>query len=319
MGPASLDILFPEQSTDELNKLTTALRGDPDFKVTITPALILDLTPTAGPPPASDQDPRSFTEMGDLSAMSVPAHDLIRDGEGLVVRAKDPRLNDVIADDLDDLANGGPFKLARLPDGATRVTDDSNLPPTDEALLTTVKRRVADLHLTAADVHLASAGRVEVDFGSAGDAETFGHADLRHTVFELRLEAKSKSDVENADRFDDRGDVLWLEKQPIATDSDVVGVFAVNDAFNRPAIGFKFGRDGAARLDAATTASIGRRLGVVVDGKLLNAPRIDTPIGNGAGVISGDFTEDQARALAKEIKDAAGTVPLKVLEVHTGS
>jgi preprotein translocase subunit SecD len=53
---------------------------------------------------------------------------------------------------------------------------------------------------------------------------------------------------------------------------------------------------------AATTEPSPRdRLAIVVDGVVVSAPEVQTPITSGNGVIDGGFTEQQARALASAL------------------
>ena len=51
-----------------------------------------------------------------------------------------------------------------------------------------------------------------------------------------------------------------------------------------------------------------------MDGKVISSPRINEPITDGKGVISGNFTIDSANALAIQLKYGALPVPLKVVE-----
>ena len=56
--------------------------------------------------------------------------------------------------------------------------------------------------------------------------------------------------------------------------------------------------EGARLLGDLTTANQGRRLGMVVDGKLLSAPVIRAPITQGRALISGHIDEREARRIA---------------------
>ncbi|MCP4571354.1 MAG: hypothetical protein GY838_03310 [bacterium] len=56
--------------------------------------------------------------------------------------------------------------------------------------------------------------------------------------------------------------------------------------------------DGARLLGEITTGNLERRLGMVVDGKLLSAPIIRAPITQGRALISGNIGEYEARRIA---------------------
>ncbi|MDZ4764502.1 MAG: hypothetical protein SGI73_08115 [Chloroflexota bacterium] len=61
-----------------------------------------------------------------------------------------------------------------------------------------------------------------------------------------------------------------------------------------------FTSEGSARFGDYTAANIGSLLGIVLDGRVLSAPTIQTRIAAQA-VISGNFTESEARALAAQL------------------
>ena len=55
---------------------------------------------------------------------------------------------------------------------------------------------------------------------------------------------------------------------------------------------------GAKRFGRATTKGVGKRLAIVLDGKVISAPVIQEAIVAGSGQISGDFTFQTATDLA---------------------
>ena len=68
------------------------------------------------------------------------------------------------------------------------------------------------------------------------------------------------------------------------------------------------------RFAEYTRNNIGRVLAIVLDGRVLSSPRIESAIPDGQARISGDFTLEQARALSIQLKYGALPVPLKVEE-----
>jgi SecD/SecF fusion protein len=62
-----------------------------------------------------------------------------------------------------------------------------------------------------------------------------------------------------------------------------------------------FTADGKKRFAEVTRESVGRRLAIVIDGRLHSAPRIMTAIPGGKAEISGSFSEPEARELAAKI------------------
>jgi preprotein translocase subunit SecD len=62
---------------------------------------------------------------------------------------------------------------------------------------------------------------------------------------------------------------------------------------------------------------VGKRFAIILDGKVISAPVINTPIIGGSAVISGHFTTDSASQLAISLRSGALPVDLKVVEERT--
>jgi protein-export membrane protein SecD len=76
-------------------------------------------------------------------------------------------------------------------------------------------------------------------------------------------------------------------------------------------INFEMTPEGAGILGEYTGRNIGQPLAIVLDGILLSAPTIQAQISN-SGVITGDFTEEEAEQLALQLRSGALPIPLKV-------
>lgn len=59
---------------------------------------------------------------------------------------------------------------------------------------------------------------------------------------------------------------------------------------------------------------MGKRLAIVLDGKVYSAPVINERIGGGSGQISGGFTLDEAHDVAIALRSGALLAPVKMLE-----
>ena len=82
-------------------------------------------------------------------------------------------------------------------------------------------------------------------------------------------------------------------------------------------IQFTLTPEGSKTFGDYTTAHVGDILGIVLDGVVISTPRIQNAITNGAGVITGSFTRDQADILAKQLSYGALPIPLKVQSTST--
>lgn len=83
---------------------------------------------------------------------------------------------------------------------------------------------------------------------------------------------------------------------------------------NEPVVSFKFNAAGAQRFAEISSKNIGRRFAVVLDGKIITAPVIQSAILTGDGIITGNFTSETANDLAVLLRSGALPVPLNVVE-----
>ena len=79
-------------------------------------------------------------------------------------------------------------------------------------------------------------------------------------------------------------------------------------------IAFSLTSDGAKIFSDHTRANVGKILAIVLDKQIISAPRIDSAITDGAGVITGTFTVDEANSLAIQMRYGALPIPFKVVE-----
>ena len=86
------------------------------------------------------------------------------------------------------------------------------------------------------------------------------------------------------------------------------------DEQGRPAVSFEFKALGARKFGNATRENVNRRLAIVLDGKVISAPVINTPITGGKGIITGNFTVQSANDLALMLRSGALPAPLIVAE-----
>ena len=78
------------------------------------------------------------------------------------------------------------------------------------------------------------------------------------------------------------------------------------------AVSFRFDTTGAQKFGKATTENIGKRFAVVLDGVVITAPVIRSAITGGSGIISGNFTSQEATDLAVLLRAGALPAPLQL-------
>jgi len=110
--------------------------------------------------------------------------------------------------------------------------------------------------------------------------------------------------------------IKYLVKQiPILTGTEVVDAkVAFDRQTNQPIINFTLSSFGAKVFGDFTAKSIGKRLAVVLDGKVFSAPSIRERIGGGSGQISGNFTIAEAGNVAIALRSGALPAPVIMLE-----
>ncbi len=123
---------------------------------------------------------------------------------------------------------------------------------------------------------------------------------------------------------DDRVDAAGRPVQYVVRQRVVVGGERLVDAqpnmdsqTGRPIVSFRFDRIGGTKFGKATTENIGRLLAIVLDNKVISAPRIQSAITGGSGIITGRFTVQETVDLALLLRAGALPAPLIILEERT--
>ncbi len=107
-----------------------------------------------------------------------------------------------------------------------------------------------------------------------------------------------------------------LTRQPFITVMTGAGLQAAVAGFDQMSAGswliqFELNEEGGAIFGPFTANSIGQPMAIVLDGVVLSAPVIQSELSTG-GVITGDFTEEEARTLALQLRSGALPIPLSV-------
>ncbi len=85
---------------------------------------------------------------------------------------------------------------------------------------------------------------------------------------------------------------------------------------NEPIILISFNNEGAKLFGNITREHIGEQLAIFLDGNLLSQPVIQDEIPNGQAILSGNFTPDEARELARDLNFGALPVPIELLSTQ---
>lgn len=85
----------------------------------------------------------------------------------------------------------------------------------------------------------------------------------------------------------------------------------------QPVVSFRFDSAGARRFARVTQENTGKPFAIILDNKVISAPRINEPILGGQGIISGNFTTQSATELAILLRSGKLPVALTVVEERT--
>ena len=83
---------------------------------------------------------------------------------------------------------------------------------------------------------------------------------------------------------------------------------------NEPIVSFRFNQAGARIFGKLSSENVGRRFAVVLDNKVITAPRINEPILGGSGQITGNFSVQEAGSLATNLRSGALPAKLTIVE-----
>ena len=112
---------------------------------------------------------------------------------------------------------------------------------------------------------------------------------------------------------------LLIEEQAVLTGESLKNAYVRFDQaqFGQPIIALEFNPEGSKEFARITANNIGRRLAIVLDGKVQSAPRIKEEIPSGEAIISGRFTLEKAQDLGLVLKVGALPAPMVVEEERT--
>lgn len=82
-------------------------------------------------------------------------------------------------------------------------------------------------------------------------------------------------------------------------------------------IAFSLNSDAVDVFSEYTTTHRGQYLAIVLDKQVISAPVINDPITSGEGVISGNFSQEEAQTLAVQLRSGALPIPIKVVQSRT--
>ncbi len=116
---------------------------------------------------------------------------------------------------------------------------------------------------------------------------------------------------------DEEGIYYLVETAAVVSGEQLVDSQPSFDQDNQPAVSFRFDPAGAQAFGDYTAANEKQFFAIVLDDEVISAPRINEYIPGGSGIISGNFTSEEAMRLAILLRSGALPAELTFLEERT--
>ena len=183
-----------------------------------------------------------------------------------------------------------------------------------------LRRRVDALGTTEPNIQREGNDRILVEVPGLQDPERLKEILGTTAKLEFRLVADpgaDPNDVEQLDQTDQPGKIA-VEKRVMVQGEDLTDAQpGFDQRTQEPVVNFRFNIRGGQQFGAVTAANVGRPFAIVLDGKVISAPRILGPITGGSGQISGRFTVEDANKLSILLRAGALPAKLTIVEERT--
>ena len=180
-----------------------------------------------------------------------------------------------------------------------------------------VRRRIDDIGTKEPTILQRGEKRILVELPGLKDPERIKSLLGKTAKLNFRLVSEN-SEFGTDELISENGESLKISKRIVISGENLVDAQpSIQNQRNEPMVSFKLDRLGAQKFGRTTTDHVGKRLAIVLDGKIISAPSINEPITSGNGVISGNFTFQEATDLSLLLRSGALPTPLEVVEERT--
>ena len=180
-----------------------------------------------------------------------------------------------------------------------------------------VRRRIDDVGTKEPTILQRGDKRILVELPGLKNPERIKN--LLGQTAQLNFRLVADNEEFGADQLiSENGEKLNVSKRIVMSGENLIDAQPnFNNQSNEPTVSFTLDRLGAQKFGRTTTDNVGKRLAIVLDGKIVSAPSINEPITSGSGMISGNFSFQEATDLALLLRSGALPTPLDVVEERT--
>lgn len=174
-----------------------------------------------------------------------------------------------------------------------------------------IEKRINEMGLSEPKVSVSGEKRIRIELPGVADA----NAAIKQVGDVAKLEfalVNAGAMVQDGMVFDDTMGEVMLDGK------NVKGSRFVADEKGQPAVSLEFDSEGGTKFAEMTTLASqagGLQIAIILDGKVISAPRASKPIPDGNAQITGNFTAEEASGLSALIR--GGALPVELEEVQT--
>ena len=180
-----------------------------------------------------------------------------------------------------------------------------------------VRRRIDDVGTKEPTILQRGEKRILVELPGLKDPDRIKKLLGKTAKLNFRL-VSNNSEFGVEELLSENDEKLKISKRIVMSGENLIDAQpSIQNQQNEPTVSFTLDRLGSQKFGRATTDNVGKRLAIVLDGKIISAPTINEPITSGKGVISGNFTFQEATDLALLLRSGALPTPLDVVEERT--
>ncbi|WP_339864495.1 protein translocase subunit SecD [Paremcibacter congregatus] len=279
-----------------------------------------------------------------LRAANIPQRSAIR-GDNIVINLTKPEQADQALDVLDDtvemlggsaLTGGGvpDIEYLKQENGAIIVslTEEGLIKRGNDVITQSIevlRRRIDGMGTTEPNIQKQGEGRILIQVPGFDDPQKLKNiiGKTAKLSFQLVNGAIGSQDrvppgyerlpMAESERVPGLPDNLVVSKRKILTGENLKEAGLGYDQDNRPVVSFRFDNFGGKRFADVTRKNVNRRFAIILDGEIISAPNIQSPILGGSGIITGNFTVESASELGLLLSAGALPARLTVVEERT--
>jgi SecD/SecF fusion protein len=202
----------------------------------------------------------------------------------------------------------------------TEAGVDSKVRRAVEQSIEVLRRRVDALGTTEPNIQREGNDRILVEVPGLQDTRKLKEILGTTAKLEFRLVAEPGADPSDVELLDqvDQPSKLAVEKRVMVEGEDLTDAQpGFDNRTQEPVVNFRFNIRGGQRFGEVTSENVGKLFAIILDGKVISAPRILGPISGGSGEISGHFTVESANNLAILLRAGALPAKLTIVEERT--